>query len=412
MAHDVFVSYSSKDKTIVDSIVAYLEQNQIRCWYAPRDIKPSEDWGNAISKAIEESKIFLIIFSGNSNQSRRVLDELNLAIAQEITILPFRIEKLEPDGAMRLHLSSRHWLDAYDPSWESHIRKLINTISSHVESTIAEADVQVPEALVQSKKAAKNKLLTRILVGIAAAVLVISVGWIGLSSLNKADDDTQVLNTPTAEQVRGSLDENVDEQGEPTQQPTYTTEPVVEQPDFYLTGPSDWSHFTNTQISVWLPPGWRGGDSGIDMDQLVNEMDAEIPELAEFTQQIRQNPDLFIFWGFDLSTEAEFLTNMNITHETIPNYITVQDYIDAATSQLPDIMSIVSTDTYAKGDYQAGEVIIEWMVSGQQIRQILFLLKSESTMYAITCSTGSNEFNQRIDVFRQIFDLIEVAGGP
>lgn len=81
MVHDVFVSYSTKDKTITDTIVASMEQNQIRCWYTPRDIKPSEDWGKAISNAIERSKIFLIIFSGNSNQSQRVLDELNLAIS-------------------------------------------------------------------------------------------------------------------------------------------------------------------------------------------------------------------------------------------------------------------------------------------------------------------------------------------
>lgn len=122
MAHDVFVSYSTIDKTLTNTIVASMEQNQIRCWYAPRDIKPSDDWGKAISSAIEQSKVFLLIFSGNSNQSQRVLDELNLAISREIPILPLRIENLEPDGAMRLHLSSRHWLDAYDSSWESHIK--------------------------------------------------------------------------------------------------------------------------------------------------------------------------------------------------------------------------------------------------------------------------------------------------
>ena len=36
--HDVFISYSSKNKNIADAIVADLEQNNIKCWYAPRDI--------------------------------------------------------------------------------------------------------------------------------------------------------------------------------------------------------------------------------------------------------------------------------------------------------------------------------------------------------------------------------------
>jgi hypothetical protein len=204
MVHDVFVSYSTKDKAITDSIVAALEQNQIRCWYAPRDIRPSEDWGNAISNAIEECNIFLIIFSGNSNHSRRVLDELNLAIAQEITILPFRIEKLEPDGAMRLHLSSRHWLDAYDPSWQSHLKKLITTISSYLETSIPEEDVQVPETIVQEKKKKKrlsNKAIGRILSGIAALIVVMFLGWVGLTSMDGSDDGTQALASPTTEQI-------------------------------------------------------------------------------------------------------------------------------------------------------------------------------------------------------------------
>lgn len=117
MAHDVFVSYSSKDKAIADTIVAAMENNHIRCWYAPRDIQSSEDWGTAVTSAIDGSRVFLLIFSGNANQSQRVLDELNFAISQQIVIFPFRVENLEPHGAMKLHLSSRHWLDAYDPSW-------------------------------------------------------------------------------------------------------------------------------------------------------------------------------------------------------------------------------------------------------------------------------------------------------
>ena len=222
MVQDVFVSYSTKDKTITDIIVASMEQNQIRCWYAPRDIKPSEDWGKAISNAIEESKIFLIIFSGNSNRSQHVLDELNLAIYQEIPILPFRIENLEPDGAMRLHLSSRHWLDAYDSSWETHINKLILTVSSHLETTIAEEDVQVPDTLTKSQKTLKNKGIRRILVGIVSAAIVISAGWYGLTQLNKTGDEIRELSLSLTEQAVTTPGENEEIQE--------TTAPLTEDP--------------------------------------------------------------------------------------------------------------------------------------------------------------------------------------
>jgi hypothetical protein len=196
MTHDVFFSYSTKDKTIADTIVALLEQNDIRCWYAPRDIKPNDDWGKAISDAIEQSKVFLLIFSGNSNRSPRVLDELNLAISQEIPVLPFRIENLEPDGAMRLHLSSRHWLDAFDPSWESHLKKLVASVLSNLEISIDEEKVELPEIVKRDHKKLKRKEIVRILAGFVISAMVISMGWFALSQLSKYDEEIQEMNAP------------------------------------------------------------------------------------------------------------------------------------------------------------------------------------------------------------------------
>ena len=51
MAHDVFVSYSQKDKATADAAVARLEQDGSRCWIAPRDILPGTSWGEAIVDA-------------------------------------------------------------------------------------------------------------------------------------------------------------------------------------------------------------------------------------------------------------------------------------------------------------------------------------------------------------------------
>ena len=179
MAHDVFVSFSSKDKAVADAIVAAMENNQIRCWYASRDIKPGEDWGQAIVKAIEKCKVFFIIFSGNANHSQHVLDEVNLAISQQAVLLPFRIENLEPEGAMKLHLSSRHWLDAYDPSWQSHIKKLIKHVSANLDAGINEADIVVPESVLKGKKGKRR--LIRTTAGIVMGAILIAAGWLGWS---------------------------------------------------------------------------------------------------------------------------------------------------------------------------------------------------------------------------------------
>ncbi len=196
MAHEVFVSYSSKDKAIADAVVASMENNGIRCWYAPRDIRSGDDWGKAITMAVEGSKLFLLIFSGHANQSQRVLDELNLAISCEIPIIPFRIENLEPDGAMRLHLTSRHWLDAFDPSWENNLQKLIHTVSASLDVALSAEDIKLPETRSRMKAGSKKKLIMRIMMGIFVTALVIFAGWYGLTKLNTGRDEISSTHQP------------------------------------------------------------------------------------------------------------------------------------------------------------------------------------------------------------------------
>lgn len=54
MAHDVFISHSSKDKQVADAMCNKLESSGIRCWIAPRDILPGMDWTESLVKAIKK----------------------------------------------------------------------------------------------------------------------------------------------------------------------------------------------------------------------------------------------------------------------------------------------------------------------------------------------------------------------
>jgi hypothetical protein len=76
--HDVFISSSHKDKANADAICANLENTKVRCWIAPRDIAPGLDWPTAISKAIEASRVMVLVFSANSNTSNDVRAEISI----------------------------------------------------------------------------------------------------------------------------------------------------------------------------------------------------------------------------------------------------------------------------------------------------------------------------------------------
>ena len=128
--HDVFLSYSSKDKTWADAACAVLERHRIRCWIAPRDITPGDEWGAAIMKGLNGSRIMVLIFSGHANASEQVRREVERAISQGMTVLPVRVEDVRPDGAMEFALGNRHWLDAFTPPVERQLELLARSVKT------------------------------------------------------------------------------------------------------------------------------------------------------------------------------------------------------------------------------------------------------------------------------------------
>jgi len=135
MAHDVFISYSSKDKPIADAVCARLEAAGVRAWIAPRDIGPGEDWPTAITNAIALSRVMVLVFSAHSNSSADVGRELNLATNERLVIIPFKIENIEPEPGKLYYLAGTHWLDAMNPPTEEQIGQLVQRVVSILQVT-------------------------------------------------------------------------------------------------------------------------------------------------------------------------------------------------------------------------------------------------------------------------------------
>ncbi len=130
MAHDVFLSYSSKDKPVADATCAVLEGRGIRCWMAPRDITPGADWGESIIDAIQGARAMVLVFSKNANESVQIKREVERAVNRGMPVIPFRIENVMPVKSLEYFLSTPHWLDAFSPPMERHLNYLADVIQS------------------------------------------------------------------------------------------------------------------------------------------------------------------------------------------------------------------------------------------------------------------------------------------
>ena len=198
MSHDVFVSHSSKDKVVADAVVAGLEQESLRCWVAPRDVIPGSLWGAAIVEAIESAPVMVLILSANSNGSPQVLREVERAVASTTIIVPFRIEEIDPSGAMAYYLATEHWLDALTPPLESHIGRLASSIRALLGTDESKAVPPPAPATVPTPTAARPG--RRTLIVIAGAVLAVFLaGVVGLVAMTGGGNgDTATVAGDTA----------------------------------------------------------------------------------------------------------------------------------------------------------------------------------------------------------------------
>ena len=132
--YDIFISYSSKDSHIAFMLCEALENKGLICWIAPRDVEAGH-YADSIVEGIESSKLFVLLFSQNSNDSRPVLNELEMAMANKLLIIPARIEEVLPSKAMKFYLMATHWFDIFEHKSMKDFNKFVAMVKGNLEKT-------------------------------------------------------------------------------------------------------------------------------------------------------------------------------------------------------------------------------------------------------------------------------------
>ena len=112
---DVFISYATADGGIAAAVVARLEDSEIGCWIAGRDIPGGTEWDDEIPEAIRASRLLVVILSSSAAGSDHVTREVRLAGGARIPILPVRIESVELAGALSYWVDGHQWVDVTPP---------------------------------------------------------------------------------------------------------------------------------------------------------------------------------------------------------------------------------------------------------------------------------------------------------
>lgn len=190
MPAKVFVSYSSADAALANSIYVYLNGHAIHAVKAPDDIRPGEDWAGSITGMIEAASHMVLIWTSHSMASKEVAKELTLAMQSNTVIIPFQVQDLAPEGAWRYHLANLHWLQAYSTDHDSACRNLANQIQGITPTPIetsATNSLSTKASRITPRNFRGNLLLALIALVLSITALILNlvalvIGiWLGLT---------------------------------------------------------------------------------------------------------------------------------------------------------------------------------------------------------------------------------------
>lgn len=182
---DIFISYSSKDVEITNKLCKHIEDANLKCWIAPRNITPGEDYAAEIIRGLDSAKCLLLILSEHSNNSEQVLREVERAANKRIPILVLNISKVEVlSKSLEYYVTHRQWITAYDEKGPS--RAMLLERIEQIKDFISLVENKVPE--IENKEVSYSKSFTRKNSFIFFAVFLVLAIILVLFFINKGKD--------------------------------------------------------------------------------------------------------------------------------------------------------------------------------------------------------------------------------
>jgi predicted ATPase len=140
---DVYNSHATADKALADASCAALEAAGIPCWIAPRNIRPGEEWPDAIQRGIEACRLMLILLTRDAMTSEWVKKEITGAASKRMKLLTVRLTEQLPTGGLHFLLSVNQWLDASTGPFETHVPTMTAGVKAMLEAVQGATQAEV-----------------------------------------------------------------------------------------------------------------------------------------------------------------------------------------------------------------------------------------------------------------------------
>ena len=193
----------------------------------------------------------------------------------------------------------------------------------------------------------------------------------------------------------------------PTNPPTPTSTPAstptpTRPPIPTPTPPPGWKKLESTQIELWAPDSFVGGDPIKDKESILKSLRAFGSEYVASAKILDQNPPLFAFYATDSKLGSTgFITSISVTANQIVSTGTVETLQGGVNQQLPSQYTVLDRRLAMLTYYSAERMVTDSPMQGRRMRQLVYTIKSLNTAWVVAFSTVDDEFFARLPAFEQ-----------
>jgi TolB-like protein/Flp pilus assembly protein TadD len=194
---EIFISYRRADVAWARMLHSQLKAEGVEAWYDAQ-IGAGHDWRVATAKALQASRIFVLLFTSSAAQSTDIAKELAAAVFEKKLIIPVRLEDIAPQGAFLYELASRNWVNAFENT-EEKLEELAKGLAYLVRTGAQDESVLPFDRSDGARPPARNRKFIPALIAGAALVMAVYLGGLFWQHTRPAAPQTQPQ--PTASRV-------------------------------------------------------------------------------------------------------------------------------------------------------------------------------------------------------------------
>lgn len=208
--YDTFISHASQDNDEALKLCAFLEQQGLRCWVAPRDVDFSNHYPDEILKGVRNAKSLILLLSEHTEDAQFVAMEVERAVHYRRRIFTIRLEEVGVPPSLELFLGLPHWIDQWAPDYHHRLESIPSILAGISAESLK---IKSPSLLQKAVHFAKKNSVGLISVAILLffAVLLITP-WAG--------------RTPDMPEIITSIDEFSDEVFSATASQSWVNGPI------------------------------------------------------------------------------------------------------------------------------------------------------------------------------------------